>query len=278
MADETVISTINDATSLQVDQNISVRKVPAEAPWDWMSAGWRDLWVHPSVSLVFGLVYFVLALLMFVGATQAGLQSLILALGGGFMIIAPMFAVGLYDISRKIEAGEEVSLSRVMWRRSPSQGQLGFLGAILALFYYVWVQFAFLLFLLFFGSGGGFPPISEWLPTLLFKPHGLGLLIIGTAAGAFLAAAAFTISVVSIPLMMVHRIDAVSAMNVSVKAVALNPGPMALWAALIAVTVGIGMMTFFVGLIIVFPVLGHASWHAFRDIVKIHETSSTNVG
>jgi uncharacterized membrane protein len=262
-------SATDNATMMHVDRNISIRKVDPEAPWDWMSAGWRDFWVHPLVSFSFGIVYFGLALLMFFGATQAGLQSLILALGGGFMIIAPLFAVGLYETSRRIEAGEDVTLASVIWRRNRSPGQLGFLGAVLAFVYYLWIQLAFLLFLLFFGGGGAFPPIGEWIPTLLFKPHGLGMLIIGTAVGAFLAATAFAISVVSIPLMMVHRIDAVSAMNVSIRAVAYNPGPMALWATLIAATVAIGMVTFFVGLIFVFPVLGHASWHVFRSVVQL---------
>jgi uncharacterized membrane protein len=145
-------------------------------------------------------------------------------------------------------------------------GQLGFFGAILAFAYFVWVQLAFLLFMLFLGSKP-LPPAAEFVPTLLFTAHGLGLLVAGTMVGGVLAFLVFAISAVSVPLLMTRPVDAVSAIGVSLAAVIANPKPMALWAALIAGFMALGIATLFVGLVLAFPLIGHATWHAFRDVV-----------
>jgi uncharacterized membrane protein len=121
--------------------------------------------------------------------------------------------------------------------------------------------------MLFLGSKP-LPPASEFVPTLLFTAHGLGLLVTGTIVGGALAALTFSISVISVPLLMTRRIDAVSAIAASLRAVRVNWQPMALWAALIAGFIALGIATVFVGLVIAFPLIGHATWHAFRDVVR----------
>ena len=112
------------------------------------------------------------------------------------------------------------------------------------------------------------PPASEFIPTLLFTPHGLGLLVSGTAIGGALAFLVFSISAISVPLLMTRRLDAVTAIGASVAAVKLNPKAMTLWAALIAGFMALGIATLFVGLVIAFPLIGHATWHACRDLVR----------
>jgi uncharacterized membrane protein len=112
------------------------------------------------------------------------------------------------------------------------------------------------------------PPASEFVPTLLFTPHGLGLLVTGTIVGAVIAFIVFAISAISVPLLMTQRIDAVTAMAASVAAVRLNPKAMMLWAALIAGLMALGIATIFAGLVVVFPLIGHATWHAYRDLAK----------
>lgn len=255
----------------RVAPGITIRSVSVEAPWDWIHAGWRDMWLHPHISLGFGVVFTVLALLFFIGLTFIDMQSVILALAGGFFIISPAFAVGLYDLSRRIEAGAPVSLRAVVMSAAHAPGQLGFLGAILAFLYYIWIQIALLLFMLFFGGATGFPPASEFVETLLYTRHGLGLLIVGTIIGAVLAATAFSIAVVSVPLLTVRPLDAISAINISFQAVARNYKPMALWAALIGFVIAIGFLTSFIGLVFAFPLIGHASWHAFREVIKLDD-------
>ena len=144
---------------------------------------------------------------------------------------------------------------------------MGFFGAILAFLYVLWVQIAFLLFMLFMG-GQALPSADQFVPTLLFTPRGLGLLVAGTATGAVLAFLVFGISVIAPPLLMTRQIDAVSAMRASLMAVALNPKPMLLWAGLIAGFMALGIATLSIGLIVIFPLIGHATWHAFRDLVR----------
>jgi uncharacterized membrane protein len=246
---------------------VDVRRVAFDAPWEWLAAGWRDLWTVPAISLTYGALFAVAAAALVLGLTVNGLEALILALGGGFLLIGPIAAVGLYEASRRLEQSEPVGLGAVLAGARSAPGQLGFFGAILAFCYFVWLQLASLLFMLFFGGGRAFPPASDFVPTLLFEPHGLGLLVVGTVVGGVIAAVVFSISVISVPLLMTRRIDAVSAMAASVRAVSLNWQPMTLWAALIAGFMALGLATLFAGLVVMFPLIGHATWHAFRDVV-----------
>lgn len=249
-----------------MEAQIQVRRIPSDAPWDWLAAGWRDLWSVPSVSLAYGTTFAILAFALTAGLMQFGMQSLILALAGGFLLIGPLVAVGLYEASWRLETGKPVVLSEVVLAGLRAPGQLGFFGAVLAFAYAVWLQIAFLMFMLFMGSRG-LPPASEFVPTLLFTPHGLGLLVAGSAVGGVLATVVFSISAISVPLLLTRRVDAVTAMAASIEAVVKNPVPMALWAALIAGFMALGIATLFAGLAVAFPLIGHATWHAFRSLV-----------
>lgn len=252
----------------EVAPGISVRRVPFDQPWEWLAAGWRDLWTHPGVSLTYGAIFAVIAALMLWGTTQAGAQSIILACFGGFMLTGPLFAVGLYEISRDIGRGEPVSFGGAIAKSLKPEGQLGFMGLALFLVFMVWMQVAFLLFMLFTGAQA-FPPPEEFVRMLLFTPSGLGLLLIGTAAGALLAVITFAVAAVSVPLLLVRDVDVVTAIRTSVRAVTANPKPMLLWAGLIAGFMVLGGLTLFVGLVVAFPLVGHATWHAFEDLVQL---------
>lgn len=251
---------------------VSVQRVAFDAPWAWLAAGWRDLWSIPIISLLYGAIFAAVSAALMFGLMIASLASLILALAGGFLLIGPIAAVGLYEISRRLEAGERVRLGVLLPSRPEILGQLAFFGAILTFVYLVWVLLALLLLMLFLGSRG-LPPPSEFVPTLLFTAHGFGLLLVGTAVGAVCAVLVFAISAISVPLLMMRRIDAVTAISGSLAAVRANPQPMALWAGLIAGFMALGLATMFAGLIIVFPLIGHATWHAYRDLV--HEPANS---
>ncbi len=245
---------------------VTVGRVAFDAPWNWLAAGWRDMWTVPHISLAYGALFAALSLALTLGLLLTGLQSLMLALAGGFLLIGPAAAVGLYETSRRLERGESPRFGEIL-KAGAHTGQLGFFGAILAFAYFVWLQLAFLLFMLFLGSRG-LPPPSEFVPTLLFTPHGLGLLVAGTIVGCVLAAAVFAISVISVPLLMTRRTDAITAIRASLVAVAMNPKPLALWAALIAGFMALGIATLYAGLILAFPLIGHATWHAYRDLTR----------
>lgn len=247
---------------------VTVEQVPFDAPWSWLAAGWCDMWTVPGVSLAYGVAFALLSAGLTLGLLVTGMQALVLALAGGFLLVGPIAAVGLYEASRRLETGSPVAFGDVIRAGLHAPGHLGFFGAILAFLFFVWLQVAFLLFMLFLGSRA-LPPPSEFVPTLLFTAHGLGLLVAGTAVGSLLAAAAFAISVISVPLLLTRRADAVTAIAASLAAVLLNPKPMALWAGLIAGFMALGIATLYVGLIVAFPLIGHATWHAYRDLVRV---------
>ncbi len=251
--------------------NVYVRtNVPFDAPWSWLGAGWRDLWTLPGLSLAYGAVFALAALALAFGLLSLGWQSLALVLAGGFLLVGPMMAVGLYEISRRLETGEAIDVRDAMFVGVKSPGQLAIMGVVLMVAYLAWVELALVLLVLFLG-GGGLPPADAFVQTLLFTPRGLGLLVTGTALGDVLALLVFSMSVVSVPLLMTRNIDVVTAVGTSLRAVASNPKPMLLWAALIAAMIGVGIATLFTGFVVAFPLIGHATWHAFRDIVQIED-------
>jgi uncharacterized membrane protein len=259
-------------TSPIVASEYAIRQVPLDAPYAWLSAGWRDMWRAPRVSLAYGAIFAVVGLLLTVGLTQVGLLSLILVLAAGFVLIGPMLAAGLYETSRRLEKGEPVSLASTVRAGFFGGGQLGHMGLLLMLIYLAWVEIALLLFMLFMGPQP-MPPLDVFVSNLLLTPRGLGLLIVGTAVGMMLAATVFAISAVAVPLLMVEPVDVVTAATMSVGVCRKNPKAMALWAALIAGAMLLGFVTLFFGLVITFPLIGHATWHAFRNLVERDEGS-----
>ncbi|KAB2942638.1 MAG: DUF2189 domain-containing protein [Hyphomicrobium sp.] len=249
---------------------LAVRRVPLDAPWDWLGHGWRDLCAVPFVSLAYGAVFSLLAWIILFGLSLFEAVSLIPVLAGGFMLVGPLFAAGLYEASRRLEKGERITLRQAVGAGWRAAARLGFFGVVLFFAFFVWVELAFLLLMLFLGLGGAtLPPPSEFMQTLLFTNAGMGLLLTGTLTGAVLALIVFSISAIAPPLLLVKEVDAVTAMATSVRAVLLNIGPMLLWAALIAGLMVLGFATLFLGLVVAFPLVGHATWHAFRALVEL---------
>lgn len=237
-----------------------------DQPWVWLAAGWRDLWNKPGISIAYGLLATVTGGLIAIGMVAAGLEALIPVLAGGFILVGPIAAVGLYEKSRRLAAHLPVTLMdtlRAVVRAAP---RLSLFAACLLIIYLIWIRIAFLLLMLFLGTHA-LPPARDFVQTLLFTPHGLGLLVTGTAAGAALATAVFSISAISIPMLVDRQVDAFTAMGKSIEAVVTNPRPMLLWAALIAGFIALGLATLGVGLVFAFPLIGHATWHAYKDLM-----------
>jgi uncharacterized membrane protein len=247
-------------------QRVDLQHITFDAPWVWLAAGWRDLWFAPAVSLCYGGTFAGLAATLSIGLFYYRLEALILPLSGGFLLIGPIAALGLYETSHRLETYGSVALVDISRAALGKAGRVSFFAAMLVFIYLVWVQIAFLLLMLFLGTSQ-LPPASEFIPTLLFTHRGLALLVAGTCAGGLLALLVFCVSVVSVPLLMLRKVDAVTAVKTSVAAVLMNPKPMLLWAGLIAGFMVLGLATLFVGLVVAFPLIGYATWHAFRDVV-----------
>lgn len=250
-----------------------IRRVDLEAPWRWIMAGWADMERMAPLSLLYGAAFAFIAIGLFMGLTTIGMQSVILALAGGFLLIGPVLAVGLYEGSRRLEYGEPIRAKDIVLAGLRAPGQLALLGLALLLIYMVWIQTAFLLFMVFIGAQP-FPPLEDFIANLLLTTRGVALLAIGTIEGAALAALVFAICAVSAPMLMDRPVGATTAIVTSVRAVEANLKPMALWAALIAAFIIVGLVTLSAGLVIVFPLIGHATWHAYRDIVGEAPTSA----
>ncbi len=258
--------TLQANTADGTEEIVRISRVDLEAPWRWLSAGWSDMMTIPHISLTYGAIFAATAIGLWFGLASVGWQSLMLALAGGFLLIGPVLAVGLYEASRRLERDDKVRFRDVVFAGFESSDQLALLGLALLLIFMIWVQVAFLLFMLFFGDRP-FPPIDDFVPRLLFTWQGVTLLVVGTAVGACLASLVFAISAVSAPMLIARPVGVTTAVFASMRATLLNIKPMALWAVLIAGFVAGGLATLCAGLVVVFPLIGHASWHAYRDIM-----------
>ncbi|MEZ5843932.1 MAG: DUF2189 domain-containing protein [Hyphomicrobiaceae bacterium] len=244
-----------------------VKSVSFDAPWEWLAAGWRDLWTTPAASLSYGAAFAVLMGLILYGLSVSSWYALVLALAGGLLILAPLLALGLYEISRRRGLGLPTTLGEALAVKPAAPLQLAYIGFALVFLFGSWLRIAFMLFAIFFGAMT-LPPIERFVPELLFTSHGLGMLIVGTIVGGGLAALAFMISAFSVPHLMVSQSDALSAMGLSARAVVENPRAMALWAVLIVGVMACGMATMLVGLVFAFPLVGHATWHAYKAVIE----------
>ena len=235
-----------------------------------LGSGWRAAGAICApcllLSLSYGALFSVAAWLLTFGLWLIDAEAAIPVLAGGFALLGPLFAAGLYEISRRLERGESVTLRQAFEFGPARYGRLALFGIVLFFAYSIWILLAFTLSMLFLG-GSGIPPPSEFMHFLLFSNAGLGLLVCGTLVGAALAALVFSMSTIAAPLLFAKDIDAISAIVTSVRAVSQNPAPMLLWAALIAGFLAQGIVTLFVGLVVAFPLLGHATWHAYRALV-----------
>lgn len=234
-------------------------------PWHWLGLGWRDLWRKPLLSLGYGAAFVAIGLLVTAGLWASGLESMAPALAAGFTLLGPVLAVGLYEMSRRYEADEPVTLREVITPRLPSPPQFAFLAFTLMFLFLAWLRLATLNYALF--TYGDYRPIGDFVVFALTTEQGLTMIVLGSLMGGALAAVAYAISVISVPLLLRHDVDVLTAIWISVQTVLNHPGPMLLWAWLIAVLTAIGLATMFVGLIVVFPLVGHATWHAYRTIV-----------
>lgn len=241
-----------------------VRQVPITQPFIWLRHGLGDLIRSGRSSLTYGLYIAIFGALLLTLGWRAAYW--VPTLMGGFSLVAPFVAIGLYAMSAQIQRGENVDLGRALFAWRPHAGSIGFFGLMLALALILWERVAAIIFALSYG--GNVPDLSAVVRDVLFSGQYGPLLLAFVGAGAAFAALVFTLSVVSAPLLLDRPVDAVTAAITSMRCCLANPGAMALWAALIAALVLIGFATFMLGMIVVFPLIAHASWHAYRDLVE----------
>ena len=255
------------------EQPITIQRITMERPWAWLGNGFRDLMRNPGASLGYGIFWTVISVGLSAGLWSMGQGSWLLPLVAGFMLAGPLIAVGLYQISRDAQAGRTPSLGRALVAWKANAAQIALLGVLLMIFLLAWIRFATLLFALFFGTSLPSFEVSEIYLTLLLSGPGIALVLVGTLIGAVLAFIAFAMSVVSVPHLLADpKSSVLEAIIISLAVVKHNLGPMILWAALLGAIGVAGLLPLFLGLVVVLPVLGHASWHAYEELVSHPET------
>jgi uncharacterized membrane protein len=241
-----------------------VRRVAITAPLGWLGKGWQDLWRQPAASLFYGVAIAVTGAVI-LGVT-ASLAYLFAAAVTGFLLVAPMLAAGLYELSRRYLAGEPATLtdSMLAWKRNPSA--LVSFGLLSILAGTAWQVVSVVIVALFY-KGTALQPMAMMIEVLVNPQHYL-MFFIYMGAGGLMAAVVFALSVVSMPMLVDRRCELLCALTTSVNAVAENPLPLALWALIIMLLTGLGFATALVGLVLVMPWLGHASFHAYKELVE----------
>ena len=244
--------------------------VGIDAIWSALQAGWRDFRRAPAYGLFFSAFYVAGGLVLAAVAMASGQEWWLMPFVVGFPLIAPFAAVGLYEVSRRIEAHEPL-----VWRQvlgvvlAQKDRQIPSMAMLILLMFMFWVFVAHTTFALFMGVSSLTNVSSS--PEILFQGRGLMMLLVGTLIGAGFASVLFSITVVGLPLILDREVDLISAIIASFQAVAANPGVMLVWAGVIAGMLFIGILPMFLGLFIVLPVLGHASWHMYRQVMPDDE-------
>jgi uncharacterized membrane protein len=256
------------ANELRADE-IIVKQIGLSQPWDWLQKGWHDMIAARRFSLTYGAVIVLISGLITLGLMREGLFYIVPFLAAGFYLLAPIIGLGLYQMSAHVERQEPIKFCSALeaWRRN--QAQLGVITAGLMIIMQLWMMSNFVLFALLYT--GMHPPLENFFSTVFLSGEHNAFALASVSVGFLLAWVAYAISAISVPMLMDRRVDGFTAIRTSVRAVTQNWAPMTLWAALIVLFIGLGLVTFYVGLAIAMPLVGHATWHAYRDLVPSAE-------
>ena len=240
----------------------AVRSVTVGVPLRWLAAGWRDFLANPLPSAFYGACFALMGFLIYFVFGRA--YQYVSALVTGFFLVGPFLAIGLYDLSRRRERGQPPWLAPTLDAWRPNVGSVGIFALVLCVILLVWARASLVVFALFFTYE--MPDLHGFLAQLVSFRHGEFLLAY-LCVGGFFAVLVFAISVVSVPMMLDRNTDGITASLTSLRAFAANVPAMIVWGLLTVMLVALGFATWFAGLVVIVPVIGHATWHAYRDLV-----------
>jgi len=241
--------------------------VPADL-WNALARGYDDFAAMPSHAVFLCVVYPIVGLVLGRLAFGYDVLPLLFPMIAGFALIGPFAALGLYELSRRREQGLDVSWRRALEvYRSPSFGAIMVLGILLMAIFLVWLAVAQSIYVANFGYAPA-ASMPDFVHQVLTTPSGWALIVVGNFVGFLFAVVVLTISVVSFPLLLDRDVGVAIAVLTSIRVVQKNPATMALWGLIVAALLLIGSLPFFIGLTVVLPVLGHATWHLYRKVVE----------
>jgi uncharacterized membrane protein len=253
-------------TSISGKVDPVVRSITAGDIAEALGEGLRDFQAVPLYGLAFGALYAAGGIAILLCLMAFGLVYLAYPLAAGFAMIGPFVATGLYEVSRRRETGQAISIGAI-WATVKARGEIGWMAFVTLFVFVVWMYQVRLLIALLIGLHASFSSLREFITVVLTTNEGLLFLAIGNAVGAALSLILFSLTVVSFPLLLDRDVDFVTAMVTSVRAVVKSPVPMIGWAAVIVVLLAVSAIPYFLGLVVTLPVLGHATWHLYRRII-----------
>ena len=233
------------------------------APFRWLSAGWRDLMAHPGIGVFYGLCFWFMAIAL--GAVFRTRPEYAITIASGCLLVGPFLAMGLYEVSRRREQGlkPELGASLTCWDRHIRS--MGMLVVVLVVLELIWGRASLVVFAVFFNTG---MPSTTGVLNAVFNLENWQFVIVYMAVGGMFALLVFSTAVVSIPMILDRDTDAISAAITSIRVMFSNPGVMLLWGAVITALITAALLPWGLGLVLVGPLLGHASWHAYRGTVR----------
>jgi len=246
---------------------IPIRRISPADLRQALALGWDDFQEKPSHLALLGVLYPIIGFILARLAFDYSVLPLLFPLVAGFALIGPLAAIGFYELSRRRETGMEMSWEQALGvAKSRSKGALALIGLLLMVIFLAWLAAAYAIYA---RTVGDMEPasIADFARQVFTTPAGWTLIIVGNAVGFLFAALSFSVSVVSLPLILDRNVSAATAVSTSVRAVLANPGTMALWGLIVAGLLAAGMVPLFLGLAVVVPVLGHATWHLYRRVV-----------
>jgi len=246
----------------------TIRRIGAADLIEALRRGWDDFAEIPTHAIFVCLIYPIIGLVLGRLAIGYAVLPLLFPLATGFALVGPLAAVGLYELSRRREAGLDVSWWHVFdVLKSPSIGAIAALGLLLMIIFLCWLYTAQAIYQALFGLNAP-DSISEFLHEVLTTRDGWWLIALGNGAGFLFALVTLIVSAVSFPLLLDRDVGAWVAVETSVRAALTNPVAMATWGLIVAALLVVGSLPFFFGLAVVMPVLGHATWHLYRRVVE----------
>lgn len=251
-----------------------VNKISVNDVIDALAAGLTDFRKAPVYGLVIGAFFAFGGIFVIFSAAALNLSYLSYPAAAGFVLIGPFAAVGLYEVSRRLESGEELSWSRILGTMWAQKGrELSWMAFVVLFIQIMWMYQVRLLLALFLGFRS-FASFEEFLTEIVSTPEGLMFLAVGHVVGAVLSLILFSLTVISFPLLLEDDRDFITAMITSVRAVVTSPVPMIGWAFVVTAVLVVSIIPGFLGLIVSLPVLGHTTWHLYRKCVTLPEETT----
>jgi uncharacterized membrane protein len=246
---------------------LTIRRIGVHDLTDALRKGWADFTAMPSHAVFLCVIYPVVGIVLAQLILGYSTLEFLFPLAAGFALVGPVAALGLYELSRRREAGLEPSAVQALEvLHSPSIGAIAALGGLLMMIFLLWLGTAHAVYVASFGYDTPASP-GQFVRAVLTTPAGWTLILVGNGLGFLFAVLVLTISAVSFPLLLDRDVGAAVALLTSIRVVLANPATMALWGLVVAALLLLGSLPFFVGLAVMMPVLGHATWHLYRKAV-----------